>query len=277
MIEQAERPPMDERSKYLRRLVVRAMNAAKRGHLGSSMSLIEIIRVLYDHILHIDPRVPDDPQRDRFILSKGHGCLALYAVLADHGFFPLDLLNTFCAFDSPLGGHPEAHSVPGVEASTGALGHGLSIGLGMALAARMQKRRSRVFRGDGRWRKSTKDQCGKRPLCAGKHHLSNLVAIVDYNKIQSYGPTRDVQDLEPLMDKWRSFNFGVQEVDGHDLVALRRVFDHIPAIDGKPTAVICHTIKGKGIPMAENNPAWHHKSKLKDDELAAIREALGGE
>lgn len=277
MADRAPVPPtaLDERSKYLRRLVVRAMNATGRGHLGSSLSVIDIIRVLYDDILRIDPKAPTDPGRDRFILSKGHGCLAQYAVLADRGFFPVDLLDTFCAFDSPLGGHPTADSVPGIEASTGALGHGLSFGLGMALAARMQRRPSRVFvvLGDG---EINEGSVWEAALSAGKHRLANLVAIVDYNKLQSFGPTAEVQDLEPLADKWRSFNFAVAEVDGHDVPALRRVFSGLPLAADRPSCVICHTVKGKGVPMAEHNPEWHHKNKLKPEEIEAIRDALGG-
>jgi transketolase len=268
-------PALDERSKYLRRLVVRAMIAAKRGHLGPSLSIIDVIRVLYDDILEIDPKDPLNPRRDRFILSKGHGCLALYALLSDKGFFDPALLETFCRFDSPLGGHPEIGTVPGIEASTGSLGHGLSIGLGIALALRMKKIPSRVFvaMGDG---ETNEGSVWEAALSAGKHRLSNLVALVDYNKYQSYSSTREVQDMEPFAAKWRSFNFATEEVDGHDIKALREVFTRLPFDPHRPSAIICHTVKGKGIPMAENNPEWHHKNKLKDDEIAAISAALGG-
>ena len=213
-------PPLDERSKYLRRLVVRALAGGERGHVGSSMSLVEIMRVLYDDVLRYRANEPKWPGRDRMILSKGHGCIALYVLLADKGFIPLETLDTFCRRDSILGGHPEASKVPGVEASTGALGHGLSVGVGMALAARAQKRDSRVFvvMGDG---EINEGSVWEAAMCAGKHGLSNLVAMVDYNKIQSAGPTREIQDLEPLLDKWRAFNFAAVDVDGHDVEALR--------------------------------------------------------
>ena len=209
----------------------------------------------------IEPQWPD---RDRMILSKGHGCIALYVILADKGFIPLETLDTFCRRDSILGGHPEAGKVPGVEASTGALGHGLSIGVGMALAVRMQKRDSRVVvvMGDG---EIDEGSVWEAAMCAGKHRLSNLTALIDYNKVQSAGPTREILDLEPLADKWRAFNFATVEVDGHDVDALREVFRRLPMAQDRPTAIICHTVKGKGIGFAENDANWHHKSKINKD------------
>src|SRR5271170_7890659 len=243
---QAVSPPLDERSKYLRRLVVRTLAGGERGHVGSSLSLIEIMRVFYDDILRYRPLEPKWTGRDRLILSKGHGCIALYVLLADKGFFPLETLDTFCRRDSILGGHPESNKIPGVEASTGALGHGLSIGVGMALAARMQRRDSRIFvvLGDG---EIDEGSVWEAALSAGKHKLANLTAIVDYNKIQSAGPTRDIQELEPLLDKWRAFGFATVEVDGHDVLQLRRAFGGVPVDRNRPTAIICHTVKGKGI------------------------------
>jgi transketolase len=266
-------PPLDERSKYLRRLVVRALAGGERGHVGSSMSLIEIMRVFYDDILRYRPQEPKWAGRDRLILSKGHGCIALYVLLADKGFFPLETLDTFCRRNSILGGHPEAGKVPGVEASTGALGHGLSIGVGMALAGRIEKRDSRVVvvMGDG---EINEGSVWEAALCAGKHKLSNLTAVIDYNKIQSAGPTREIQDLEPLVDKWRAFNFETVEVDGHDVMAMRELFLRLPLSKEKPTAIICHTVKGKGISFAEHDPGWHHKSKIARDVVAKLQAAL---
>src|SRR5215475_7827421 len=257
-------PPLDERSRYLRRLIVRGLEGGARGHVGSSLSLVEILRVLYDDVLRFRPQEPRWPDRDRMILSKGHGCLALYVMLADKGFIPLETLDTFCRRDSILGGHPEAGKVPGVEASTGALGHGLSYGVGMALAARIDRRDSRVIvvMGDG---EINEGSVWEAALCAGKHKLSNLMAIVDYNKVQSAGPTREVQDLEPLLDKWRAFNFTAVDVDGHDVAALRDVFRGLPLAPDRPSAVICHTVKGKGVGFAENDANWHHKSKIGAD------------
>jgi transketolase len=266
-------PPLDERSKYLRRLVVRALDKGERGHIGSSMSLVELLRVLYDDVLRFRPSEPKWRERDRMILSKGHGCIALYVMLADKGFIPLETLDTFCHRNSILGGHPESGKIPGVEASTGALGHGLSIGVGMALAARMQKRDSRVFvvMGDG---EINEGSVWEAALSAGKHKLSNLTAIIDYNKIQSAGPTRDIQDLEPLLDKWRAFGFAATEVDGHDLSQLRAAFKNAPIEQDRPTAIVCHTVKGKGIPFAEHDPNWHHKAKVAPEIIARMYQAL---
>jgi len=256
--------PLDARSQYLRRLIVDALVGGERGHVGSSMSPLEILRVLYDDVLQHRPKEPNWPERDRCILSKGHGCLALYAVLADKGYFPIEVLKTFCRKGSILGGHPEHGKVPGVEASTGALGHGLSIGVGMALAARMRKRTNRVFviMGDG---EIDEGSVWEAAMCAGKHNLSNLTAIIDYNKIQSAGPTAEIQELEPLLDKWEAFGFASLEVDGHDVGRLCNVFQKVPFEAKRPSAVICHTVKGKGFPFAEHDPDWHHKSRVPSD------------
>lgn len=265
-------PPLDNRSLALRRLVVEALEGGGRGHLGSALSLIEILRVLYDDVMSIRPAEPKWAGRDRCILSKGHGCLALYAILADKGFFPAAELRRFCHYDSYLGGHPEAGKVPGAEASTGALGHGLSIGVGMALGLRLRASASRVFvaMGDG---EINEGSVWEAALSAGKHRLANLTAIVDYNKIQSYGFTDEVQPLEPLADKWRAFGFATVEVDGHDVDALRSALSARDP-DGRPSAVICHTVKGKGVPFAENDPKWHHKSKIAPSEIEAMYAAL---
>jgi len=268
-------PPLDERSLYLRRLVIEALEGGGRGHHGSSMSLIEILRVLYDDVLRYRPTEPKWADRDRFILSKGHGCLAQYALLADKGFIPRSELREFCRKTSILGGHPEAGKVPGVEASTGALGHGLPIGVGMALSARMRKQSHRVFvvMGDG---ECDEGSVWEAALIAGKHRLSNLATMVDYNKLQSYGTTREVQDLEPFVDKWRAFNFAVREVDGHDVRALRAVLRSLPFDPDRPSAVICHTVKGKGFPFAEHNATWHHRSKVTPDDVVRMYACVGG-
>ncbi len=265
-------PPLDERSQALRKLVLRAMEGGGRGHPGSALSLIEIMRVLYDDVLNVRAGDPAWPLRDRCILSKGHGCLALYAILADHGFFPIEALDQFCRRDSFLGGHPERDRIPGVEASTGALGHGLSIGLGMALAARLQGRNHRVVvvLGDG---EINEGSVWEAAMAAAKHRLQRLTALIDYNKLQSYGPTAEVQELEPLLDKWRAFGWCAREVDGHDVAALRQTLTR-PEEPGKPTAILCHTIKGKGLPMAENNPAWHHKSRITPEMFEQLRRDL---
>jgi transketolase len=269
-----QQEPLDARGRHLRRLILRAIENGGRGHIGPSLSLVEIVRVLYDEFVRHDPANPRWPGRDRFILSKGHGCLALYAVLADRGFFPVEALDKFCRYDSFLGGHPET-MVPGVEACTGSLGHGLSIGLGMALAARMSGRDSKVFvvMGDG---EINEGSVWEAAACADKHGLANLTAVIDYNKIQSAGSVFEIQNMEPLADKWRAFGFRVFECNGHSVDELRRVFTGAAAApQDRPRVVICHTVKGKGIPVAENNPAWHHRTALSESDLRAIHGALG--
>jgi transketolase len=264
---------MDQRSKNLRRTVVDIISIERRGHFGSAMSSIEILRVLFDNFLRFRPDQPDWKERDRFILSKGHGCLSLYAVLADKGFFPEEDLLTFCKPDSPFGGHPERSKIPGVEASTGALGHGLPIGVGMAVAAiiKQQSYRVVVLTGDG---EINEGSVWEAALSAAKHRLSNLTVFIDYNKFQSYGATTEVLDLEPLADKWRSFGFAVEEIDGHNVHELEQLTDRLPLDPKKPTAIICHTIKGKGFYFAEEKIEWHHKSKISDEEIKEMYQCL---
>lgn len=265
--------PLNERSLHLRRQVVNIFKYSRRGHLGATFSLIEILRVLYDDILNYDPSKPNWKRRDRCILSKGHGCLALYVILADKGFFPEEDLWKFCKEDSILGGHPDFSKIPGVEASTGALGHGLSIGVGFAVSARYNGAGHRVFviLGDG---ECNEGSVWEAAMSAGNRKLSNLCVLVDYNKQQSYDSTYAVQDLEPFTDKWKSFGFAVDEVDGHDVKAIKKILSDVPLDAEKPTAIICHTVKGKGVKFAENNLAWHHKSKISDDDLKTMYDAL---
>jgi transketolase len=268
------RAVLDVRSIELRKTVVQIFKSSRRGHVPSAFSLIEILRVLYDRVLRYDPKNPRWHGRDRCILSKGHGCLALYVILADKGFFPRSELWRFCTSQGILGGHPEAGKVPGVEASTGSLGHGLPIGIGFALNARFEKSDHRTFViiGDG---EADEGSNWEAAMCAGKHKLANLTVIVDYNKCQSYDYTCMVQDLEPFADKWTAFGFSVTEVDGHDVGALSRVFASLPLHPDKPNAIICHTVKGKGVASIENDLSWHHKSKISDEELSSLMKGLG--
>lgn len=273
--EKALNVKLDQRSFELRFLVFRALQAAKRGHVGSALSLIEIFRVLYDDVLQYKADHVTWVDRDRCILSKGHGCLALYAILADKNFFHKEELDRFCQFDSILGGHPEP-KVPGVEMPTGSLGHGFAVGVGMSIAAKIQKRKNKIFviMGDG---EINEGSIWESALSAAKHQLGYLTAIIDYNKMQSYGTVKEVLNLEPLADKWRSFGFHVKEVNGHDVSALKNVFLNLPHESQKPNVVICHTIKGKGLKIAENHAGWHHKSKLETEEIAVIQQALRSE
>jgi transketolase len=264
---------LDDRSRYLRKMAVKTLESGKRAHLGSAMSIMEIVRVLYDDFLDIDPKNPTNIHRDRFILSKGHGCLAQYVVLADKGFFDQKELLKFCHEDSILGGHPEQGKIPGVEASTGALGHGMPIGIGMALAAKLQHRNTRVtvIVGDG---ETNEGSIWESAMSAAKHQLSNLAIFIDYNKIQSYGFVSEISALEPIVDKWSSFGFLVKEVNGHDVNQLTDEISNLPYDEAKPTAFICHTIKGKGFPFAENDPTWHHKSNLSDDDIQKMYNSI---
>lgn len=258
---------------YLRELVIESLEGGERGHVGSTLSLIEIFRALYDEVLSVRAKEPDWENRDRCILSKGHGCLALYALLADKGFFPRSELARQCRAEALLGGHPERSHIPGVEASTGALGHGLSIGVGMALGLRLKGlEHSGVFvvMGDG---ELDEGSVWEAAMSASKHRLTQLTAIVDYNKLQSYGATADVLDLEPLADKWLAFGFNVFEENGHDPGALVRTLRNARQVEG-PSVVICHTVKGKGFDMAEGQASWHHKAKIGAADVQIMREAL---
>ncbi len=264
---------LDERSLYLRELIIKTVEKSKRGHIPSAFSLIEILRVLYDNVLEYNFKDPKWKLRDRLILSKGNGCLALYAILADKGFFPKEELWNFCKIDSILGGHPE-NKAHGVEWSTGSLGHGLSVGAGFAINAKYENLayRTVVILGDG---ECNEGSVWEAAMCASKHKLSNLTAIIDYNKTMTYGTTYEVQDLEPFVDKWKSFGFYAVEVDGHNIDELRRVFSRLPFDYDKPNVIICHTVKGKGISFLENNFTWHHKSNISEDEIKAMYEELG--
>lgn len=267
-----ELKPLGQRSKALRRMIVRTLASAGRGHLGPAFSLVEIMMALFDHTLRYDPQNPDWTERDRFILSKGHGCVALYVMLADKGFFPEAELWRFCKFDGMIAGHPEK-GTPGVEFSTGSLGHGLPVGVGMAIHAMRKKLGWRVYvtLGDGELNEGS---VWEAAMCAAKHGLSNLTALVDYNKSQAYGTTFEVLNLEPLADKWRSFGFSVSEADGHDVEAIRSAMTQ--PCGGKPRIVICHTVKGRGVPFAENNMDWHHRNKIGEEDIKRLMDALGG-
>jgi len=263
---------LDERSKHLRRQIVRVLQGGGRGHIGTSLSLVEILRVLFDSVLRYDATNPKWSGRDRFILSKGHGCITLYVLLQEKGFFPEEELWKFCRFDGILGGHPDP-KVPGIEVSTGSLGHGLPVAVGMAVAAKRRGDKHRVVTvlGDG---ECDEGSVWEAAMSAAKHRLDNLVAIVDYNKQQSYGSTYEVLDLEPFAAKWEAFGFATREVDGHDVNALGQVFAAAPFAPGRPSAVICHTVKGKGVAFAENNLKWHHKSSIKEGEIEDLMRAI---
>jgi len=264
---------LDDRSRFLRALVLDALEGGGRGHLSSALSLLEIVRVLYDDILSHDPGVPLLKSRDRFILSKGHGCLGLFAVMTDHGYFSKELLKTFCNFDSKLGGHPERFTLPGVEFSTGSLGHGFSVGIGMAMAARLkqEKWRTYILMGDGELNEGS---VWEAAMHASQHKLDSLTIIIDYNQKQASGTSDLIVSLLPLTEKFISFGFEVSEVNGHDVSDLANKLKKQTLTNGKPKAIIAHTIKGKGIVSAETSSTWHHKAKITKEEIRILRKEL---
>jgi len=229
---------------------------ANAGHTGGSLSCVDILNVLYNCVLNISPRTADDPLRDRYIQSKGHSVEALYVVLADRGFFPESDLEALCRFRSPYIGHP-TRKVRGIEQNTGALGHGLAFSAGVALAGKMDRRPYRVFTllGDGELAEGSNWEA---MMTAAHYRLDNLTAIIDRNQLQITGPTEEVCALENLADKFTAFGWSVRSVDGHDVSALRRILSATPFVPGKPSMVIAHTIKGKGVSFMENDPHWHH-------------------
>ena len=231
---------------------------AKASHVGSSLSMADLLAVLYGAILHVDPSHSESPSRDRFVLSKGHGCAGLYAVLAERGFFPLARLAEFYHDGTSMAGHVTHSGIPGVEVSTGALGHGLSIACGMALAGQRDRRPYRVFAllSDG---ECDEGAIWEAALFAAHHGLDNLIAIVDYNKIQSLGAVKDVLDLEPLGQKWEAFGWAVREIDGHDINEIFRILSAIPVAPGRPSCVVAHTVKGKGVSFMEDQLLWHYR------------------
>jgi transketolase len=269
-VELANKIDLDKRSKELRSMVLDALEGGGRGHLGPALSLLEIVRALYDSVLNHDPTNPLLVSRDRFVLSKGHGCLALFTVLADHGYFPTSELRGFCGFESNLGGHPESATLPGIEFSTGALGHGLSVGVGMAMASRLRNEKWRTFvlLGDGELNEGS---VWEGAMHASQHQLGALTVIVDFNRMQASGDIESIVSLAPLASKWEAFGFEVTEVNGHDVEQLADVLGDSINPRGKPRVVIAYTVKGKGFVSAENSTAWHHKAKITKDEISSLR------
>jgi transketolase len=245
--------------------VLRMVYRAKSSHIGSCFSIADLLAVLYGRILNVDPAHPHRSDRDRFILSKGHACAALYAALAAKGFFPRSWLDRFYQDGSNLPGHA-AHTIPGVEVSTGSLGHGLSMACGIALVEKQRSSPSRVFTllSDG---ECNEGSVWEAILFAGHHRLNNLIAIVDYNKIQSLGRTDEVLDLDPFADKWRACRWSVREIDGHSIGEIETAFANVPLEPGLPSCIIARAIKGKGVSFMEDELLWHYRSPS-DDEFA---------
>ncbi len=247
---------LQEQARLLRRDVVEMIGAAASGHPGGSLSATDIVTALYFHVLRHRPSEPDWSDRDRFILSKGHGAPILYAALARSGYFPVESLKTLRKMGSPLQGHPEKGRLPGVEASTGSLGQGISIGAGMALAGRLDRKAYRVYVliGDG---EANEGQIWEAANFAAHYRLDNLTVILDCNRQQLDGWTKDIMDIEPLAEKWRAFKWHVVEVDGHNMDHLLSAFEEAKATQGKPTLILARTVKGKGVSFMENNIEFH--------------------
>ena len=263
--------PEAELAKRIRQRTLGMIRRARSSHIGGAFSMAEVLAALYAGVLRIDPERPGWPDRDRLILSKGHACAALYAVLAERGFFPQEWLNEFYQDGGRLAGHVTHHGVPGVEASTGALGHGLSLACGMALAAARDAKPYRVFAilSDG---ECDEGSTWEAAMFAAHHRLDRLVAIVDYNKIQSLGRVEEVLELEPFGAKWRSFGWGVKEENGHNTDCLKEALSQIPFERDRPSCLIAHTIKGRGVSFMEDRLLWHYRSPDDGEFEQAVQE-----
>jgi len=263
---------LKEKARVIRREIVESTTEAGSGHPSSSLSAVELMVGLYfGGVMKYDPKKPHWPDRDRFILSKGHASPILYAVLAEAGYFPTSELMTLRKMGSPLEGHPNMKKLAGVEASTGSLGQGLSIGLGHALAARVDGKSYHVWvlLGDG---ECDEGQVWEAAMAGAHHKVDNLTAIVDNNRMQQSGMVVDVMNHMPLADKWRSFGWNALDVDGHDQDAVMKAYAEAQATKGRPTAIVAHTVKGKGVSFMEPDFSWHGRAIPKEQEAAALKE-----
>lgn len=256
----------------VRQNVIRQIKAGRMGHIGGALSIADIVTALYFKIMRIDPKNPHWDRRDRFVLSAGHKCLALYAVLAERGFFDDAILDTYGSLGSKLPGHPDMHKLPGVESNTGALGHGLSIAGGMALGLKMDGIDSKVYviMGDGELAEGSNWEAA---AASSHHRLDNLLVFVDRNTLQISGRTVDVMSYEPLEQRWRSFGWGTRVIDGHDLGMIVKASSEIPFEKGKPSVVIANTVKSKGISFAEDRVEFHYW-KVKEGEIEKAEQEL---
>ena len=255
----------------LRKDVIDMIHRAGSGHPGGSLSAAEIVTALIFHHLNIDPKNPQMPERDRFLLSKGHAAPLLYAALARRGFFPLEELKTFRQLDSRLQGHPDRLKTPGVEMTSGILGHGVAVGVGLALAARIDNAKWRVYVlvGDG------EIQAGviwEGAMMASKYRLGNLTVIVDFNKVQLDGPVHEIMPIQPVAEKWKAFGWHVTEIDGHNMREILDTLDEMDNIQDQPKVIIAHTIKGKGVSFMEGKSYWHGRAPNDEQYLQAMRE-----
>jgi len=267
----ADAVALRDRAAQLRGKIIEMSHSAQAAHLASSLSCADILTVAYWHVLRVDPKHPDDPLRDRFILSKGHAAAALYAALAMRGYFPIEELGTFCMDGGRLAEHPPANLLPGVEAATGSLGHGLPLGCGMALSGRIKGETFRVFAllSDG---ENNEGSVWEAAMFVAAQKLDNVCVIVDYNKWQATARSDETLMLAPLRDKWAAFGWDAREINGHDIVALAEAMQRVPNGSGKPVALIAHTIKGKGVSFMEDDNNWHYRAPTAEEVIAARRE-----
>jgi transketolase len=259
-----KRDELAHRAKEVRKHILEMVTAAKSGHPGGSLSAADILVTLYFAVMRVDPHAPADPDRDRFVLSKGHAAPVLYATLAERGFFPHSELCTLRQIDSRLQGHPDMKSVPGVDMSTGSLGQGLSAANGMALAARLDGKDWRVYAlcGDGELEEG---QIWEAAMLAAHYKLDNLTAFVDYNGLQIDGPVSEVLSPLPIAEKWRAFGWHVLEIDGHDFSAIYDAVETAQTVKGKPTMIVARTVKGKGVCSMEGIADWHGKAPSSEE------------
>ena len=262
-----------ERALWIRRRSFRMVYEAQLGHPGGDFSAADILATLYFGVLRYDPRKPNDPGRDRFVMSKGHCTGAFYSVLAAAGYFPEDMLSTYMQPQSMLNGHPNRNYLPGVETNTGPLGHGLPVATGIAIAGQLDGADFRTFvlTGDGELQEGSNWEAA---LTAGHRKLENLTLIIDRNRLQQGARTEDTAGLDPLDDKWRAFGWHVEMVDGHDYAQLYDVLRRSPKDRGKPLCVIANTIKGKGVSFMHDNVSWHHGVPNKEQFEQAMRELV---
>jgi transketolase len=264
-------PQLEQKAKNIRKKIIRMNSHAGQGHTGADLSEVDILTALFFGILKLDKNHLDDPERDRFILSKGHGIGGFYCTLAEAGFIDDSVLETYLQFDSHLPGHPVRQKTPVVELNTGALGHGLSVGVGLALSARLSGRSFRVLvlTGDGELQEGS---VWEGAMSAAGFKLDNLIVIVDRNTLQLADRTETIMPLEPLAAKWEAFGFDVKSVDGHDIAQLIETINALDLNCGKPHALLARTIKGKGVSFIEDRAVWHHKIPVDDQVVKAIRE-----
>jgi transketolase len=266
---------LQARARAVRVATVRMAHDGKTPHVGSSLSCVDLLVALYFHALRIDPQSEQPGEQDRFVMSKGHGCMSYYATLAERGYFPHAWLATYALNGGKLAEHPSPQGIPGVEIATGSLGHGLPVAAGAALARRMAGRRGRTFvlMSDG---ECNEGSVWEAAMFVAGRRLDSLTAIIDYNKLQATGRCNEITALEPLTEKWRAFGWAVQEIDGHDLAAIVPALDALPYAPGQPSVVVAHTVKGKGVSFMEDDPEWHYRPPSDRDLEQAIAEIEGG-